>query len=193
MIVYHVKRYYSTGNHILTLLMISLARDRGVLTDPQIRDKILSATSHWSTARAALQHSRSHLLRSSKPLHPARWLPQGIQFRALSLRLRGLLLPCLVYRKAARIRFSYDRPTQHAPSSPQAPFEKADPPSTGRCALSCRRLLSPCNSVSETPLRPCVHDARSFFSPAIASAWMTAALLEQDGFSLRGATRDVFP
>jgi len=158
--------------------MISLGRTGG--TDWPPNPKILSATLHSCTARPALQHSR--LARCAAHHWPE------LSIFTCSMATAGHPIPsfepatqwpsftCVLWRKAARIRFSYtiDRASAFVATN-TAPSEKGHSTASGRRAaarwpLSCRRLLSPCNSVSETPLRPCVR-ARSFFSPAIASAW----------------------
>ena len=116
------------------------------------------------TARPASQRRAF----SSKPLHPWR-LPQcGIQFRALSLRRSGSLLPAYSGGKP---------PGSGSPATGPSPSIIGLRRYTSRAyALvvpCCRRLLSPCNSLHETPVRPCV--VHAFLSsphggPAIASA-----------------------
>ena len=97
---------------------------------------------------------------SSKPLHPWR-LPQcGIQFRALSLRRSGSLLPAYSGGKP---------PGSGSPATGPSPSIIGLRRHTSRAyALVVpyrRRLLSPCNSLPETPVRPSMCCARTRMRP----------------------------
>lgn len=189
MIVYHVKRYYSTGNHILTLLMISLARDRGVLTDPPNprQDPIGNiALEHGAGSVAAQPLAPPEELKTSSPCsmatagHPIPSFEPATPWPSFTL-------PALSNEKL--------RGSGSPTTDPASAFVATSTLRKGRSTVHgpLRAFLPPV-AVSvqfRRPSAPCVH-APFFFSPAIASACMTAALLEQDGFSLR-ASRDVFP
>jgi hypothetical protein len=150
---------------------------QGVLTGLQIRR---SCRQHCIRARRAQRCSTAAWLAAQRTTDlssvssPARWLPQGIQFRALSLRRSGLLLPAYSDEKP-RGSGSPIRSTEHPPSSPQTlhPRKKATPrpavagplragrfPAAGCCLRAIPFLRRPSAHVcvhvpfSRRPLRP---------------------------------------